>query len=275
MDEKSQGLRTLTGIPYAELPALLDAELPASAYKAVPGGADLTDISPAHMRKVLNQVFGLGGYGWGYSYESQDMTTFSEMREGSRGERLVIVAVLKHLRFWYRLVDANGAGTQLLCQIDASGGSENANAGYAMKGAITNALGNAVSNIGFQESVYMGERSHHDFDAQRKAAEQAAAATKAAAAKAALAGKPAAAPAPAKPAPVEEPEIEELDAEPVAPAAKANPGDFIIPVGKNKGMKMSEIPSHVVDFYATKMAVSSDEARAIREAAIAFLAQAS
>jgi len=44
--------------------------------------------------------------------------------------------------------------------IDASGGSENGNAAYAMKGAITNGIGNAVSNIGFQESVYLGLRSH-------------------------------------------------------------------------------------------------------------------
>lgn len=267
MDEKSQGLFTLTGIPYAELPALLDAELPASAYKAVPGGADLTDISPAHMRKVLNNVFGLGGYGWGYSYESQDMTTFSEMREGSRGERLVIVAVLKHLRFWYRLVDGNNL---LLCQIDASGGSENANAGYAMKGAITNALGNAVSNLGFQESVYMGERSHHDFEEVRRAAEKEAAAAKAAAAKAALAGgKHSAKPTPA---PVQDLEIEELDAEPAAPVA-ANPGDYVIPTGKYAGKKLSEVARDVVEFYATKLAVSNDATRAMREAAVAFLAQ--
>lgn len=267
-------IRTLTGIPYGEIPALLDAQLPASAYKPVPGGADLTDISPAHMRKVLNQVFGLGGYGWGYSYEAQDMTTYVETREGSRGDRMVVVAVLKHLRFWYRLQDGNNL---LLCQVDASGGSENANAGYAMKGAITNALGNAVSNLGFQESVYMGERSHHDFEAERKAAEKDAAAAKAAAAKAALAGKPAvtpakpaAAPAPAKPAPapVQEPEIEELDAEPVA----NDPGQFVLPVGKYVGQKMGDLELKVVEFYS-KLAASNEETRAMRDAAIAFLAQ--
>ncbi|HAD06749.1 MAG TPA: hypothetical protein DCE76_06280, partial [Anaerolineaceae bacterium] len=72
----------------------------------------------------------------------------------------VYAAILTHLRFWYKLVDGN---IQYNCSVHATGASENANIAYAMKGAITNALGNAVSNIGFQESVYLGLRSHKDF----------------------------------------------------------------------------------------------------------------
>ncbi len=40
-------------------------------------------------------------------------------------------------------------------------GSDNKNAAYALKGAITSALGNAVSNLGFQEQVYLGKRDHN------------------------------------------------------------------------------------------------------------------
>jgi hypothetical protein len=96
--------------------------------------------------------------------------------------------------------------------LDASGGSDNSSASYAMKGAITNALGNAASNIGFQESVYLGHRSHKTVKAPaQKAPVQKAAAPAPAGCCSAPASKPA--PAKAKPAPA-----------PAAPAAIANTG---------------------------------------------------
>jgi len=60
---------TLTGMTLEEVAVRLDEQLPQDAYKPVPGGADLTDIDPNFMRKVLNDVFGVCGYGWGYDYE--------------------------------------------------------------------------------------------------------------------------------------------------------------------------------------------------------------
>jgi hypothetical protein len=70
----------------------------------------------------------------------------------------VYVATLRRLTFWYKLSAADDSVVK--CEIDASGGSDNDVEAYAMKGAITNALGHASSNLGFQESVYLGKRSH-------------------------------------------------------------------------------------------------------------------
>lgn len=152
---------TSTGLTLAEAIALLDQELPGSAYKPVPGAVDLTDIDPNWMRKVLNQVFGICGYGWGYEYDPKDLEYRYESRTNARGNEYgLYVAVLTHLKFWYRLESER---VIQICAIHATGASENANIAYAMKGAITNAIGNAVSNIGFQESVYLGLRSHKDF----------------------------------------------------------------------------------------------------------------
>jgi len=91
-------VKTMTGLTMAEAAAKLDEQLPAEAYTAVPGGADLTDIDPNYMRKVLNEVFGLCGLGWGYEYDPADMEIRSETRQGNGNARNVIVAALKHLR---------------------------------------------------------------------------------------------------------------------------------------------------------------------------------
>jgi len=140
---------TLTGLTMDQVAEKLDAELPPDAYSRIPGAVDLTDIDPAYMRNALNSVFGLCGVGWGYDYTVADLDI-------SFGEKSV-AAVCRRLTFWFKLKDDDG----IRCfEIPATGASENRNPQYAMKGALTNALGNAVSNLGFQESVYMGKRSH-------------------------------------------------------------------------------------------------------------------
>ncbi|HNB55082.1 MAG TPA: hypothetical protein PK530_24240, partial [Anaerolineales bacterium] len=156
---------TLTGLSLAEVATKLDAQLPVEAYSPVPGGADLTDIDPNWMRVVLNEVFGLCGYGWGYSFHPANIEYHTEVREGKRGDRTVIVAILKHLEFWYRL---NLGETTEIFKIPATGNSENSNHAYALKGALTNAIGNAVSNIGFQQAVYLGKRDHRTVRAGKR-----------------------------------------------------------------------------------------------------------
>jgi len=144
--------RTLTGLTVEAARAKLDEELPGNAYKRIPGGADLTDINPGYMRKTLNDVFGICGVGWGYSYSPSDL----HVSYDGNGQKAVS-ATLLHLVFWYKLTDGENV---LTLEIPATGGSENRNASFAMKGALTNAIGNAASNVGFQESVYMDLRSH-------------------------------------------------------------------------------------------------------------------
>ena len=265
-------VKTMTGLTMAEAAAKLDEQLPAEAYTAVPGGADLTDIDPNYMRKVLNEVFGLCGLGWGYEYDPADMEIRSETRQGNGNARNVIVAALKHLRFWYKVSDGKDAS---VCTVDASGGSDNSSPSYAMKGAITNALGNAASNIGFQESVYLGHRSHKTVKAQKATpapkttAPKAVAPAQTAAQSAPAARQPApakakttSAPAPAPTASADD-EIEEIE-----PPADLNVDDFIIPLGQRKGQKLADQQLTVIEWYATQMTTGGDaQKEALKKAA--------
>lgn len=238
-------IKTLTGLTLSQLIEKLDEQLPADAYSATPGGADLTDIDPNYMRSVLNQVFGLCGFGWGYDYDSADLETHKETRETKNGPREVVVANLKRLRFWYKLV---ADGKEFICEVPSSGASENSTSGYAMSGAVTNAIGKAVSNIGFQESVYLGKRSHKTVARAAKPAQQP---TPPAAAK----------PAPQPAAKIED--IEDLD---------ADPADFIIGVGKRQGQKLGDQPLEIIQWYAEQMAAGNDPAKkALQAAARAYL----
>jgi hypothetical protein len=155
--------KTLTGLNLKDLAVELDKELPGDAYKPVPNGSlDLTDIAPGYMRQVLTKCFGFCGIGWGYQYDVADLI-YEPNTTTKRGS---VSAVLKRLEFWYVLVD--GAGKENRIVIPASGGSDNSNIAYALKGAITNGLGNAASQIGFQEAVYLGHRSHNTVPGSKK-----------------------------------------------------------------------------------------------------------
>jgi len=148
-----------------------------------------------------------------------------------------------------------------------------------MKGAITNALGNAASNIGFQESVYLGKRSHKTVKAQKPASASAASA------QGKTVATPAAKPAPAKakPAPVTaapaaitnnggaagaDDEIEEIE-----PPAELIVDDFIIPIGQRKGQKLAEQQLNVIQWYAEQMTTGGDvQKQALKKAAQAIIA---
>jgi hypothetical protein len=158
-------LKTLTGLTVAEMYAELDKQLPPEAYKSIAGthgkdGNELTDIDPNYATEVVNQVFGPCGFGWGYAYNPSDLTLTVENRQRSNGSgtRRVCLAVLTKLSVWYKLVKPDKS--EVLCQVDAGGASDNDDEAYAMKGAITYAIGNALSKIGWQKSVYLGKRSH-------------------------------------------------------------------------------------------------------------------
>jgi hypothetical protein len=271
-------VKTMTGLSVAEVAVKLDEQLPAEAYTAVPGGADLTDIDPNYMRKVLNGVFGLCGFGWGYEYDPANMEIHNETRKTQSGTREVVVAALKHLRFWYKVTDGKETSA---CTVDASGGSDNSSASYAMKGAITNALGNAASNIGFQESVYLGHRSHKTVKAQKPAPApissphgKAPAAQKAAATAQAKA-RPTSAPAPTPAAIANnggaagaDDEIEEIE-----PSAELTVDDFIIPLGQRKGQKLADQQLTTIQWYADQMTTGGDaQKEALKKAAQAIIA---
>ena len=255
--------QTLTGLTLDEVAARLDAELPGNAYTSVPGGADLTDIDPGYMRKTLNEVFGVCGVGWGYKFASADLHTEIENRpRSSGGTRRVYVATLLRLTFWYRLVTGNGNDTAIngFHEIDASGGSENDIESYALKGAITNALGHAASNLGWQQSVYLGLRSHKTVGGRKPAAKSA---------------KPAPAPTASKPAPVA--------SKPASPDTSLTPADdltrFVVKIGKRAGKTLGDVyaegleGSKALEFYTTMATGSNREKEALKNAAISFLAK--
>jgi hypothetical protein len=150
-------VKTMTGLTLEEAIRELDAELPAEAYSPVPGAIELTDIDPNWMRVVLNRVFGPCGYGWGYEFDPGHLEIRYEVQETRSGERGVYIVSLRHLRFWYKLHYSN---TTAVCDVHATGASAAPSLPYAMKGAITNAIGHAASNVGFQQSVYLGLRNH-------------------------------------------------------------------------------------------------------------------
>lgn len=251
--DKIQSYTTLTGLTVAQVAQKLDAELPKDAYKPVPGAAGLTDIDPNYMRKVLNETFGICGMGWGYSYEPGDMTVIVEERKTSAGKnRRVHVASLKRLRFWYKL---NGVNVVHICDVYASGGSDNDVEGYAMSGAITNALGKAVSNLGFQESVYLGKRDHKNVGKKTAATPKPA---------------PAAKTAPASK--VEIPAEDEIVDDPQTPELMGiSPDAFVIPTGKRQGQKLGDQTLDVIQWYATSLKPANDEQVRLQAAAQALV----
>ena len=248
MDIKNH--KTLTGMLLESVAAKLDAELPKDAYKAVPGAADLTDIDPNYMRKILNEVFGLCGIGWGYKYDSADMHTEIEERKRSNGQgtRRVYVATLRRLTFWYKLSAADDS--VVTCEIDASGGSDNDVEAYAMKGAITNALGHASSNLGFQESVYLGKRSHKTVG---KTTAPAKAVASTASKHAVVAPK------------VTKPVVS------VPATTVPDPAVFVIQVGQRAGQKLGDQDRTVIEWYANSMKASNDLQASLQNAARSLL----
>ena len=240
--------KTLTGMTLEEVSVRLDEQLPQDAYKPVPGGADLTDIDPNHMRKVLNEVFGVCGFGWGYDYDASTIRSRTDVRTNRSGkEYTVIIVTLSFLELWYKLVIDDEV---LVCNVPATGSSENSNDAYALKGALTNAIGNAVSNIGFQQSVYLGKRDHRTVKKTAGASRKGVSARKKAAPKA-KARATAAAPAPDN--------------------GNSDPGDFVVPFGSGiKGKKLRELTPDKLDWVANKMAPFNDAGKAVQQKARQF-----
>ena len=259
-----QNAKTLTGMTLAEVAIKLDEQLPPDAYKPVPGGAKLTDIDPNHMRKVLNEVFGVSGYGWGYEFDPDTIRSRTDIRVNSQGkEYTVIIVTLAYLNFWYKL----DAGDEVVvCNIPATGSSENSNDAYALKGALTNAIGNAVSNIGFQQSVYLGKRDHRTV--QRNGSSSGSGrGDQRSGKKPSQKRQPA--PASQKPAPAPTPA-------PQPAAGNGDPGDYEVPFGTHKGTKLRDLSPSDLDWLANKVKPFNQTGKLAQAKAKAYLeAQAS
>ena len=146
----------------------------------------------------------------------------------------MLLVTLSFLKLWYKLTTDDGV---LVCKVPATGSSENSNDAYALKGALTNAIGNAVSNIDFQQSVYLGKRDHRTVKKTGKAPAKSGYPTSEPAAKRKPAPKPAKGSAPAP------------KSNPAAvPSDNGDPGDYVVPFGagiKDKKCTSSEFIGHM------------------------------
>ena len=249
-------LHTYTGIPAGEIPARLAEPFnDPLAYKGVPGGADLTDISTGHMLERVTQVFGPKGLGWNFLFERDDLEFVNP------GEKRVLVR-LKYAKFQYTLFAADGQAHTF--EIATSGANANS-IEYAEEGARTSALGAALKGLCFQLPVYKGQLDHHNV-------------AKYVAGKAPKAETPKAAPA-AQPSPAAEPEPEPAP----KPATKSNgnggsahPGEFVIAVGaKYRGKRVDELADNVLAWFANLdgkgFAPQSPEGQAAQDAVRKYL----
>lgn len=155
MDE----LHTLTGMTLGEAALKLREILPPSAYKAVPGASGLTDIDPSYLTLRATESFGFAGLGWHFTYNPEDMVLRFEERTGKTRQYVVCIASLRSLHMRYRFVLPNGEW-HWSEDILSSGYSENENEGYAIRGALTNAIGAAFAKLLWQLGVYQGKITH-------------------------------------------------------------------------------------------------------------------
>lgn len=156
-------LHTITGYTFPEALAKLKEVLPPEAYKEVGGGSGkkFTDISPAYQTEVVTEVFGPAGIGWFWNYDSNDVSLFTVEKKNSNRSWTDYVAHIKRFSFVYVYVDAEG-NTRYSAEIISTGGSDNSDAEYALKGAITNALGGALAKLCWQIDVYKGKLDHNN-----------------------------------------------------------------------------------------------------------------
>jgi len=252
-------IKTLMGLDMPTVVAQLDTELEPAAYSAVPGAVDLTDIKPAWLTEAMNKFFGLAGYGWWFTYSPADLVVTEQVDSKNR---TVYQANLAQLALYYRML-VNGQ-IEVAGPIYGNGYSDNFDRGYAVRGALTNALGAAASKLGWQLSVYQDKRSHRDMrtpaeviipfgkhkgmklseapvDYVRWLAEETKNADLKAAAQAyleSIEGDNASASAAQAPAAKADPAAAPAAK---APAAPANSGDPEIGFGKYKGKRLSEV----------------------------------
>jgi len=250
--------KTVTGFTLEQVVAELQKPLPASAYKPVPGASDLTDIDPAYLTEVATKVFGPAGFGWWFDFHPTDLVIAAEARTAKSGrEYTVYTASLHKLVVRYRLLDATGQ--PLISEpITATGGNDNEVESYAVRGALTNAIGAAFAKLTWQLPVYKGQLSHRNAatfgeNGNGKKPAGTKASTSATTTKATAV------------------------AEPLSSTATAN-GDgpdlsqFEIKLGKHAGKKFGEVSSQAIQWYAESMNATTPAAEELRDAAKAYLA---
>jgi len=147
---------TLTGIPIMEALARMNAQLESGAYRALKvSGIVLTDINPGYLVEEMNNIFGPHGWGWRCEFTKDDFTIETGQFKSGAGFFNVSLVGLK----MYYTVLVNGV-EQEKGPIFSTGGATNSKIEFALKGAVTNAVGGAAHRLGWQVDVYKGIRTH-------------------------------------------------------------------------------------------------------------------
>lgn len=142
--------KTLTGMTLEDAYSKMDAKLDAKAYKPVKiGGQNFTDIKPPYVYEMMTDIFGPLGIGWGFETTEQTYVgsrTYKSSSNREVTEHYATAAVVP----WYRLADSD----ERFSWGPVPGGAKNSERNYAESGAVTNALGKALSFLGAQRHIY-------------------------------------------------------------------------------------------------------------------------
>jgi hypothetical protein len=152
--QRAYEIHTIMGLSWQEVRNTMQAELPTGAYKQA-DKSFLTDISPAYLTEILDKCFGPCGYGWWLDVPEPPSVQLSSRYRKDGSE--VWEASVDRAWLRYRLV-VNGE--EIVAAIPTSGGNVNDDRGYAVKGAMTKAIGSAASKLLWQLAVYKGELTH-------------------------------------------------------------------------------------------------------------------
>lgn len=120
------------------------------ALKKITGGRlnGKSDISPMWRIQVLTEVFGMCGVGWKYEI----VRTWTE--EGDKGQKMIFRDVNLYVKSEGKWSDAiPGTGGDMLIVLEKNGLYCN---DEAAKMALTDALGNAMKNLGVAAVVFSG-----------------------------------------------------------------------------------------------------------------------
>lgn len=302
---------TMTGMTLESALQELQKVLPADAYKGMPGATDFTDIDPHWARKVFTNVFGPQGIGWTFNFPPDAVVVTAQEKESSSKRKYILhTASVDYAELRFAYVDDAGA-TIWSAPIQCSGGSDNEQRHWAVRGAMTNAMNSGFAGLLWQLPVYLGIVSHKNVRSFAvgevptfrehtqttattitktvSAAKPAASASKAPAA----AAKPAAVPTAVKadpttgeifdddPTPTTAAAPKSPPAKPATPASTAGPGDgaYVIPAGVSRywsGKSLDELaksPKGIEALaYFARLATSGDKTKeAVKTQAKAYL----
>jgi hypothetical protein len=243
------GWKTLGDVLVGEIgDALAEPFKDPSAYKEIRGGvagaAGLTDIVTAWMLERLNEVFGPYGLGWWLDWNVDDVLLGFNERRAS--------AALKKAEFCYLII--NKDGEERICRAPCTGGSIN-ELPYALKGMETSAIGNAASKMRFQEAVYKGKLNHRNAQSYLGTPETGEVIQK----------------EKGNISPKGDPKTDGNSQRSGSQGSTSSVADYVVPMGKYRGRKFSELDKRVILWYVKYLKSKDDHAEELRVAAKAYL----